>query len=191
MTGNRTLLDLQKRQNDHDKHHHPDIYNTSYPARMNHYVLHFSKYVGRLSRDYETKSDAQEELNRTLADCFIVALASANTLNLDLRNELEYQQEGQPKDISQWCEDSAIDDGPDGIFELQEWLFANMAKPTGRMSNAMESLDHMESMDVRQSLENGTIEIVSDLLTTSSHLDVDLVELTENRWDEIEQDSIL
>jgi hypothetical protein len=73
----------------------------------------------------------------------------------------------------------------------QDWLFQRMASPAGSMSNAMESLDHMEPMNTRELLEEETVEVVSDLLIASENLDFDLVALLDDRWTEIEEESIL
>lgn len=191
MSDSTGLLDLQKRQIEHDKEHHQDIYTLPYPERMNHYVLHFSKYVGRLSRDYADEERREEQLEKTLADSFIVALAAANTLNLDLQAELEEIFGLEADGVAEWAEELDPADDPMDSEEVQEWLFQRMATPTGRMSNAMESLDHMEPMNVRELLEEETVEIVSNLLITAENLRTDLEELLDDRWTEIEEESIL
>ena len=185
------IIDLQKRQLKHDREHHRDIYTLPYPDRMNHYVLHFSKYVGRLSRNYGDEEIRKEQLEKTLADSSIVALAAANTLNLDLQAELEKMFGEGAESVSEWSEVLNPAEEPMDPDELQDWLFDRMATPTGRMSNAMESLDHMEPMDVRELLEEETVEIFSDLLIAAENLGVDLVEVIDQRWATIEEESIL
>lgn len=185
------LLDLQKRQKEHDRDHHEDIYTLPYPDRMNHYVLHFSKYVGRLSRDYGDEERLQEQLEKTLADSFIVALAAANTLNLDLQEELVEMFGLEESDLDGWAKELNPADDTMDLEELQEWWFRRMATPTGRMSNALESLDHMEPINVREILEEDTVEIISNLLIVSDNLPSDLYEVLDNRWTEIEENSIL
>jgi hypothetical protein len=185
------LIELQKIQNEHDKHHHPDIYNTSYPDRMNHYVLHFSKYVGRLSEESNSEGEIYEILEKTIADSFIVALAAANTLNLELQEELTNYSDEKVRGVAAWADKMGSTQELDDPIETKNWLFQEMAKPAGEMSNAMESLDHMESIDVRTILEEGTVEIVAHILTAAGCTDIDLEELTNDRWEEIEQNSIL
>jgi NTP pyrophosphatase (non-canonical NTP hydrolase) len=184
------LLEFQKRQLEHDQQHHQDIYTLPYPERMNHYVLHFSKYVGRLSRDY-TDEMRQEQLEKTLADSTIVVFAAANTLNLDLETELEEMFGVEATSIEEWGQElNPTDDSMDS-GEVQDWLLNRMATPTGRMSNAMESLDHMEPMNVRNILEEETVEILSGLLIAMDNLNIDLGSILDERWEKIEEESIL
>lgn len=188
MTG---LLDLQQRQQEHDRDHHRDIYTLPYPERMNHYVLHFSKYVGRLSRDYAEEEQLEAQLKKTLADSFIVALAAANTLNLNLQNELEEMFGLEETELNGWAAQLNSSDETMGLEELQDWWFERMATPTGRMANALESLDHMEPVNVREILEEDTVEVISNLLIVSDNLLSDLDETLNGRWTEIEEHSIL
>lgn len=185
------LIDLQKRQQEHDRGHHRDIYTLPYPDRMNHYVLHFSKYVGRISRDYGDEERQQEQLEKTLADSFIVGLAAANTLNLDLQEELEEMFGLEESGLAGWAEQLNPADDTMDLDELQDWWFRRMAAPTGRMSNALESLDHMEPINVREILEEETVEIISNLLIVSDSLPSDFQEILDERWTEIEENSIL
>lgn len=191
MSNSNGLLELQKRQQEHDKGHHRDIYSLSYPGRMNHYVLHFSKYVGRLAQDYTDDDMQREQIQKTLADSFIVALASANTLNLDLQNQLEQMFGLEADTVSEWSEQLDPAESSMNLDEVQDWLFNRMAIPAGRMANAMESLDHMESMPFRDLLEEETVEIVSDILIAAENIEVDLPELLDERWNKIEEESIL
>ena len=191
MTELRTIIELQKRQKEHDRDHHRDIYTLPYPDRMNHYVLHFSKYVGRLSQDYAEEEQLAAQLEKTLADSFIVAIAGANTLNIDLQNQLEEMFGLDANSVEEWADllnQSEEDMDPD---ELKRWWLKRMAGPTGRMANALESLDHMEPINGRQILEDDIIEIIADLLIVASCLELDLIEVLEARWSEIEENSIL
>lgn len=185
------LLDLQKRQQEHDKDYHRDIFTLPYPGRMNHYVHHFSKYVGRLSRDYPDEETRTKQLEKTVADSFIVGLAAANTLNLDLQEVLSREFGLNGDDVATMAMELDKEEGKMDFEELQHWLFKEVSTPTGRMADAMESLDHMEPMDTREILEDGTIELVSTLLVASEHLGADIEKLVTDRWSEIEEKSIL
>jgi len=191
MSESADLIDLQKRQHNHDKEHHQDIFNTSYPDRMNHYVLHFSKYVGRLSENNPDEQKPTEYLEKTISDCFIVALASANTLNLDIHQQIQ-QRHGIDGDTPEVIarELNQVDE-IDRIDDIRTWLFNELAKPAGEMSNAMESLDHMEAMAVRETLEEQTMNIVEDLLIASNMMETHVGRLLNERWVEIEEESIL
>lgn len=157
---------------------------------MNHYVHHFSKYVGRLSKTY-SEPEKQQQIEKTLADSIIVALAAANTLNLDLRDELEEEHDIDSTGAIAIAEELNQGNGPEKREGVQNWLFEQLATPTGRMADAMESLDHMEPMNTRQILEEETANIFTILLTASNEIEIDLISLLDNRWHEIEEKSIL
>lgn len=184
------ILDLQKRQHKHDQEHHQDIFNISYPERMNHYVLHFSKYTGRLSREGLGRKETRDTLRKTIADSVIVALASANTLNMDIGKRLRKDYNINSEELSVVAEELNEANLSDE-HEISDWLFSRLATPAGNMANAMESLDHMESVNTRQVLEDETVEIMRVLLIAAYNLDVDLAKILDDRWNEIEEESIL
>lgn len=185
------LIELQERQQEHDRQHHRDIYTLPYPDRMNHYTLHFSKYVGRLSRDYGDDDLLEDQLEKTVADSFIVGLAAANTLNLNLQDELEETFGIEAESIEEWSNNLNLAETDMNLQELKLWWFERMAAPTGRMAKALESLDHMEPVKVRQLLEESTVEIISNLLIVAGNLSPELEELLDIRWANIEENSIL
>lgn len=187
----RSILDLQRKQLEHDKHHHRDIYALSYPAKTNHYVHHFSKYAGRLSNDDDELGGVQYPIEKTIADGLIVALAMANTLNIDLNSELESKADNIPKDVDKIGGTLLTSFGPDSSEDTQNWIFNEMAYSAGRMADAMESLDHMETLDVRAILEEETVHIVIALLVTSELFEKSPSRLVVERWQQIEEESIL
>lgn len=186
------LIELQRRQKEHDENHHYDIHTLPYYERMDHYVLHFSKYVGRLSKDYPTDNQLEQQVHKTAADTFIVTLAAANTLNLDLQANLEEMfGEGIASNFDEWQDAIDDTDGEMDLEEVKEWLMVELAEPTGEMANALESIDHMEGMNAREILTEGTLEIFIALVTASNHLNEDMIGLVEDRWETIESESIL
>lgn len=186
------LIELQKRQKEHDENHHYDIHTLPYYERMNHYVLHFSKYVGRLSKDYPTEGRLSEQIHKTTADAFIVTLAAANTLGLNLQAELEGRfGEGVASHFREWQEVADSTGGAMDVEELKDWLLVELADPTGEMANALESTDHMEGINAREILTEGIMEIFTTLIIASNHLNEDIVGLVEHRWETIESESIL
>lgn len=188
------LISLQKRQYKHDKEHHQDIFNTPYPDRMNHYTLHFSKYVGRISDEYEDFDNLSDHLEKTLADGFIVALAAANTMNIDIYQEIHQTHDIVSKDpgtVAKELNDAHETDNIRNIQQIREWLFEELAVPAGKMANAMESLDHMEPMAVRETLEEETFNICKTILIASDLMDISIESIVEKRWNEIEKESIL
>lgn len=191
MSNSTDIFELQRRQKAHDQEYHYDIYTLSYPKRMNHYALHFSKYVGRLSRKYPNSDQRKTQIKKTIADCFIVALAAANTLDIDLSERLSnktsvYHADGAGSSAYKPSTAEPVIDE-----EIQDRLFADLADPAGRISNVMESLDHMEGMDTRGILETEIVNIVTILKDSAEYSGVDLDNLLDERWQEIEDESIL
>lgn len=184
------MIELQERQDKHDKNHHRDIYSLSFPERMNHYTLHFSKYVGRMARSYPDEVTRQETVEQTIADCFIVGLAASNVLNMSLDEELENMFGLDCEGLSEWV-GALNDDEQMTVEDIQIFLFENLAPPTGEIANALESLDHMEAMETRDIIEAETLEIIANLLIVAGSLDADLEEIVEHRWSEIEEQSIM
>lgn len=186
-----TLIEAQKRQREHDREFHQDIYTLPYPDRINHYTLHFTKYVGRLSHEYTDEEQLESQLEKTLADSFIVSIAAANTLSLDIEENLSDMFGLEAVDIEDWCNQLNQSGETMSSKEIQEWWFEHMAAPAGHMANALESLDHMESVNVRDILEENTVEIISILLIVADMSQMDLMEVAEDRWKVIEENSVL
>ncbi len=76
------LFALQVAQLRHDEFYHREITRLTVHARLNHMALHFAKYVGQLAGAIEVNDRAL--IRRTITDAFVIALSSANTLNLSL-----------------------------------------------------------------------------------------------------------
>lgn len=83
------LLSLQWAQLKHDELYHREITLLSVADRMKHFALHMVKYLGYFAEATDLGDNGRFE--RTLVDAFIIALASANTLNLDLGKALGSQ----------------------------------------------------------------------------------------------------
>lgn len=183
------LTKIQQRQWQHDEGFHQDIHTLSKMERINHYALHFSKYVGRLSRD-QPEEEREGQVEKTIADGLIVAFATANTLELDLYTELEETFGESFEEVTEWADFLDNTEEDMDVPEVREWLFNRLAMPTGEIANAVESLDHVESMNLREILDEELIQIISFLLVASNQLGLDPVELIEDRWETIEEESI-
>src|SRR5260221_5150544 len=88
MTVQEQLLALQWSQLKHDELYHKEITLLPVADRMKHFALHMAKYLGYFAEAMDSDSDRFE---RTLVDAFIIALAAANTLSLDLGKVLQVE----------------------------------------------------------------------------------------------------
>jgi hypothetical protein len=164
MTANE-LRDLQVGQQKHDRVSHWDILCLPAQDRLKHMVLHFAKYVGRLA----DKPD-DREFKRTLVDTFIIVLASANALNVDLAASFN-----QAKTARRYKRASAANE-----------FFVGMARITGSMAKACEALDHVEGFDIRSRLERGAADLATLCVTTAAACGIDLTGETRAQWRRIE-----
>lgn len=185
------LFELQKAQKRHDQEFHPDIYYLPYENRARHLVLHFAKYVGRLAG----KANPQEDdglLRTTLADTMIVVLSFSEILKLDLQEKL-VALFGAPQSpaFAEWG--SRVDPGGEylGKEHLKQWWLYRMAPPTGKTAKALESLDHIEPVDVKRLLTEGVVEILASCVVVAHQLDLDLAKHVRDRWVVIEKNRIL
>jgi hypothetical protein len=120
------LFELQVAQLKHDEFYHREIARLTMHARLNHMALHFAKYVGQLASAIE--ADDRRLIRQTVTDAFVIALSSANILNLSLG--------------------AAIPDanGCRSLGELGRALSRNdpllrsLAVPTGQIARACEKL---------------------------------------------------
>ena len=125
------ILRLQIEQFRHDKRNHCDIANLHKGARLQHYGLHFCKYVGRLARGPEELKSYE----RTVIDTALVSLSAANTLAQKLGETLERK--------------------PNASAQLDPILvFADAA---GRFADACEKFDHLEDVGDQARLANTDI----------------------------------
>jgi hypothetical protein len=138
---------------------------------MTHFALHFAKYVGRLAGPELDSAD----LEKTLADSMIVALAASDVLNVNLDDALAKRPGKTPGRPSL---------PRDKTFQ-QAWAL-QLAVPTGRLGKALEALDHMEPLNVRGILLDSLLEIVEITLAAGEALGVNIENVLTARWKLIE-----
>lgn len=185
------LFELQKAQKRHDQEYHPDIYYLPYENRARHLVLHFAKYVGRLAAKADPAKD-EASLKTTLSDTMIVVLSFSEILKLDLQERLvALFGSPQSKAFAEWG--ARVDPGGDylGKDHLKQWWLLRMAPSTGKMAKALESLDHIEPIDVKRLLTEGVVEVLASCVVVAHQLDLDLAQHVRDRWVVIENNRIL
>lgn len=157
---------LQHEQLNHDRRQHADILYLPLDRRIAHYVLHLSKYAGRAIEQME----GAENLEKTLVDTCIIALAIANALRIDLSTE-----------FTNGFGEREFKGGTSQQFGV------HLAVVVGRMSKACEALDHLELFDSRGELERGARLVANACSAAARAWKIDLEERVRVRWRGIEK----
>lgn len=180
------LMAFQHEQLRHDEIAHKDILCLPVHARIKHMVLHFAKYSGRLVEARERQDYGL--MKHTVVDTWVIVLASANMLNIDISKHLINEQEAGDNSLtSMVAKFISRFSSYDSPFDLAQFELARIA---GRMAKACESLDHMERFDSRVHLEEGVIDAARLILALVSWLRMDLKSAVLSRWKQVEQKSI-
>ncbi len=177
------LFSLQTQQYLHDRNYHWDIQVLPVHQRLNHYALHFSKYVGRLI-EASLSEDAQT-YQQALTDFFIISLAAANTLNLNLSDEIQKNVSLVDCELSEMVNliYEKYLNTPNDYFYTVELL----ALYTGRLAKACESVDHLEKYPFRETIAKYIIHIAIQSMVTASNAELDLIQATQNRLQPIKE----
>jgi hypothetical protein len=172
------LVSLQQEQLRHDQLAHADILCLPVQQRLTHMVLHFSKYTGALSQPLH-----DEKFQAILVDTLIIALATANALNVHLAKRI--REETGASSFSELEHIMHID-----RHHVRETVFLKLAFATGTMAKACESLDHLEAYDFRITLERQVIEVAFLVLAAATALRMNFGSMVRARWDAVERRSI-
>jgi hypothetical protein len=135
----RTLADwdkIQFEQFEHDEKYHREIARLTVQERLKHMTLHFAKYAGEVYAE-----PSEQEFQRLVTDVLVIAISTANTLNLRLSDVLDCDQNS----------DSST-------FENA------LVVATGRMAAACEKLDHLEEFPYRSQISDGMLTVLKAAL---------------------------
>jgi hypothetical protein len=138
-----TLDELQWEQHLHDETYHPGIARLTLHDRWKHMTLHFAKYAGNLVGDL----DADERLQRTVVDTFVIALSTSNTLNVRASELLARS------DVA--------------VVSSREF-FESLVTRAGRMAAACEKLDHIEAVAYRDEITASISDLLRSTVTFAS-----------------------
>ena len=165
------LPELQLEQQRHDELAHRDILCLPVQDRIKHMVLHYAKYCGHLA----AMSVAYDERRfvSTLVDTAIISLASANTLGMNLAEAVRGKDEM-----------AGVRRAADNHTTS---FFVGLARITGTMAKACESMDHLENFNYRGTLEESVTSIALLTFSVAVQNDLDLPALIRARWSRIER----
>lgn len=186
MDTQKRILDLQWSQMRHDELYHKDIVLLSVADRMKHMALHFAKYVGYVADVLDNQDD--EKLHRTLVDAFIISLASANALNIDLGKELCLERIGSNLNLMDLGLELAKARGQ--LAADNNSFHRSFAQYAGRLAKACESIDHLEAYPFRESMKEQVVALFKLLLTEAALRHLDLDEQSGRRLRAVEARSI-
>jgi hypothetical protein len=180
------LLALQWNQLNHDERYHKEIVLLPVADRMKHFALHMAKYVGYFAEALELGGSALFE--RTLIDAFIISLASANTLNLDLGKALVGEHSAPTESVGKLGLQLAHQ--ADMEADDRDTFLKRFARCSGRLAKACESLDHVESHPFRESMLSAVLDLSKLVVAEGALAKLDLVEGARIRHQGIEPKSI-
>lgn len=178
------LLALQWSQLKHDEAYHKDVVILPLAERIKHMALHNAKYTGHFLDAIEAGDDVR--LAKTLTDGFIIALASANTLNQDLGQDLaEVGETHSLQAAGQRLASSLRRDESDRL-----WIMRQFARHTGQLAKICESWDHLEPVPFREGMKACNLALLQAVLADSAGRAIDLAAAYQARIRVIETRSI-
>lgn len=184
MSARNQLLALQWAQLKHDETYHKDVVIMSLAERIKHMALHNTKYTGHFFEAVDAADD--ERIAKTLTDAFIIALASANTLNQDLGAELDLA--GEP-DSLRVAGDRLSETLPrDAIDPL--WIVRQFAKHNGQLAKICESWDHLEPVPFREGMKACNLALLKVVLAECAGRGLDIPRAYKERIRIVETRSI-
>lgn len=184
MTIRGQLLALQWAQLKHDEAYHKDVVILPLAQRIKHMALHNAKYTAY----FLEAADAGDEdrLTRTLVDAFIIALASANTLNQDLGQELG--DLGSALSFQNLGDTLATGLPRDPQDRL--WLVRQFARHTGKLAKICESWDHLEPVPFREGMKSCNLALLKAVVAEAGARGLDLPMAYKSRIRDVETRSI-
>ncbi len=129
---------LQWQQFEHDEKYHREIARLPVQDRLKHMALHFAKYAGNLAEEPQ-----DEGVKRLVTDIVVIAISSANILNLRLSD--------QHNALRSAGEETGFATG--------------ITIAAGRMAAACEKMDHLEAFPFRERITASVLELLSRALS--------------------------
>ena len=185
MSLHKQLLSLQWSQYQHDYAYHREIVSLPLYRRISHMALHYAKYTSYFLSSILHKD--LDFLSLTLADTFAISLATANTLNQNIGQEMESIADNLSSITELGC--FLVQELPRDNDDIY-WIAHQTATFTAQIAKACESLDHIESLPFRENMKSANISIFKTVLAEASARDMNLEELYHSRMREVEKKSI-
>ncbi len=183
MTIRDQLLALQWAQLKHDEAYHKDVVILPLAQRIKHMALHNAMYTAYFFEGIDGCDEAR--LAKTLIDAFIIALASANTLNQDLGQELSDLGGASFREAGARLALELARDAGDPL-----WLVRQFARHNGQLAKICESWDHLEPIPFREGMKSCNLALLKVVLAEASAKSLDIADAYQSRIRVVETRSI-
>jgi hypothetical protein len=148
---------------------------------MRHFALHFSKYIGYFVQAIDQSNP--DLYRKALIDSFIIDLAAANTLNLNLGAVACEVRENMPSDIRELG--TLLEHEFGRPHDERIWIVKLLAVQASRLAKACESLDHVDAYPFRSVMEDSIVQIFRLVVAEASHQQVDLLHSSRQRHSDV------
>jgi len=150
-TAKNVLFELQVEQHHHDETYHREIARLSLHQRLNHMALHFAKYAGKVAAATEG-----EDIVPVYVDTLIIALSTANILNVEMWDLLEHNGQEYPGLLAFG---RALGHHVSVPMEDRNELLRATSIAAGRIAAACEKVDHLEEISFRAEIRTGLAQL--------------------------------
>jgi hypothetical protein len=179
LSAEKIMFELQVEQHHHDELYHREIARLTLHQRLNHMALHFAKYTGKIAATEE-----QDSRLRVYIDVLIIALSTANILNVELWDlvELSKREFIGLQAFGKSLAASTCTDVKDHSPLLRETAIAS-----GRMAAACEKIDHLEEIPFREEMRQSIARLTNLSLAYISNHGIDPADAVRQRLREVKQ----
>jgi hypothetical protein len=146
-TAKNVLFELQVEQHRHDETYHREIARLSLHQRLNHMALHFAKYAGKVAA-----AGKIEDCLPVYVDTFVIALSTANILNVEMWDLLEHGDQDYPGMLAFG---RALAHQIELPMKDRNELLRATSVAAGRIAAACEKIDHLEEISFRSEIRTG------------------------------------
>jgi len=158
---------FQGEQLRHDALAHADIACLPMRRQLVHFILHLSKYQGRLLK--ALRSEDAESVQRLITDSFIILLATANALG----KSPKLVGAGRPTSLSH--------------LRSSEALMCAYVEVVGEMSKACEAFDDNDDYPSHSMLDTCLGTLLRIVIALANAQGVSLLETVPYRWSRVER----
>lgn len=168
-------LDLQARQDQHDRDFHPDIAFLPLTDRFRHLAFHQLKYGAQMIEAIE--SSDRKQFDRLLIDAFVIAISLANALGEVVQPDSENVRVERA---------TAVGPKGTGMVALMPFVHSFIRK-AGRFAKLGEALDHLESINFRREISEANSSLLAHIVEFLSGAGADIPGRFEARLSEVEK----